>query len=72
MNRKQAIGVAVIIASTALFGMLLTASIPLWLSVALIYPPATNRITNTVMKRMSREMAKFMFRGRFSPLGKGT
>ena len=62
MTRKQVLGVAVVVLSTTMFGVLLTATIPVWATIALIRPSTTNSVTNLVMSRMTREMTKMMFR----------
>lgn len=65
MNRKQILAIAVIVLTTTFIGILLTATLPIWLTAVMVMPDEKRRdITDTLQTKMAREMMKFMFRSK--------
>lgn len=63
MNRKQISAVSVIVLATTLVGIILTATMPIWLTAVLVMPSKRrNDLTDKMQYRIAREMTKFMFR----------
>lgn len=62
MTRKQAMGIAIIVLTTLVVSVLAVAIMPVWLTALMIKPRVGNGASDYVMKRMTREMTKMMFR----------
>lgn len=63
MNRKQISAISVIVLATTLVGIILTATMPIWLTAILVMPSKRrNDLTDKMQYRIAREMTKFMFR----------